>query len=178
MDGCSRDCTHVVLYELRNAIVFADALVMLCNTLWSCLHFNYIYCCCLHFVMHLWCCLHFVMDLWCCLGPGKIYILLFVSMFSKCRELTENKYKKKAERVFAYSLLTAKPMPLVGWRQRRTRGDNLCNLATLRTPNFPRFLALPSVVLRLWAKRGPRFSALTSAVLRLWAKRGPTCQCW
>lgn len=95
MDGCSRDCTHVVLYELRNALVFADALVMLCNTLWSCLHFNYIYCCCLHFVMHLWCCLHFVMDLWCCLGPGKIYILLFVSMFSKCRELTENKYKKK-----------------------------------------------------------------------------------
>ena len=46
-------------------------------------------------------------------GWANIYMLLFVSMFCKCRELTENKYEKKAERVFAYSLLTAKALPSV-----------------------------------------------------------------
>ena len=122
---------------LCNALVLADALGILCDALWCHL-------CCLHFVLFiLWCFVMlfdalrcFVMHLWCCLGPGRnIYCVIYTVVW-KCRELKVIKYKK-TERVFAVSLLTAKPLPSVGWRQRRTRGSKLFNLATLGRPNVP-----------------------------------------
>lgn len=104
-------------------------------------------------------------------GRFNIYMLLFVSIFCKCRELTENKYEKK-QRGSLPTLTDGKGFAVGGLTGKKTRGGSLCILATLGIPNFRLCRQLGSSCRQRGGQGDPGVSALPSALLRLWAKRG------
>ena len=105
-------------------------------------------------------------------GRFNIYMLLFLSMFCKCRELTENNMKKSREGP-CLQLTDGKGFAVGGLTAKKTRGSSLCILATLGIPNFRLCRQLGSSCRQRGGQGDPGVSALPSALLRLWAKRGP-----